>query len=165
MDQELEKILVEKYPKLYRDYGGDIRQTCMGWGFTCKDGWYNIIDDLSFKIKEIDTKDRVVADQVKEKFGGLRFYYHINDYHYYQIFPWSLWLKIPYKIRPYLTKARQFFYKRFDEKINDLVYEAERKSYKTCERCGCPGQRRSGGWIRTLCDPCEEIYRNPDADF
>ena len=32
MDKELEQKLVEKYPNLYKEYGGDITETCMGWG-------------------------------------------------------------------------------------------------------------------------------------
>ena len=32
MNEDLEKKLVEKFPKLYRDYHGDIMVTCMGWG-------------------------------------------------------------------------------------------------------------------------------------
>jgi len=160
MDRELEKNLVESYPSLYRDYGGDIRQTCMGWGFACGDGWYNIIDKLSYEIKKIDKKNRVVAIQVKEKFGGLRFYYHIINGSKITRFTWNWWVKIPYKIRSYFTKARQFFYKTFYEKIEELVNEAEIASYKICEKCGNPGKRRGGGWILTLCDPCEEIYKN-----
>lgn len=29
---------------------------------------------------------------------------------------------------------------------------AEVASFRICEVCGSPGKRRSGGWIRTLCD-------------
>lgn len=71
MKEELEKKLVEKYPKLYTQYGGSIYETCMGWGMTCGDGWFNIIKDLSEKLSKFEG---VEAAQVKEKFGGLRFY-------------------------------------------------------------------------------------------
>lgn len=41
---------------------------------------------------------------------------------------------------------------------NDAIYarivRAENESMKVCERCGNPGAQRSGGWIKTLCDPC-----------
>ena len=70
MDKDLEQKLVEKYPNLYKEYGGDITETCMGWGFTCGNGWFDLIDKLSEKLE----KHGVVAAQVKEKFGGLRFY-------------------------------------------------------------------------------------------
>ena len=42
---------------------------------------------------------------------------------------------------------------------NDAVWkiidEAEALSFKTCEFCGRPGRRRSGGWIKVRCDECE----------
>lgn len=70
MDKEKELELVKKYPNLYKEYGGDMRETCMHWGMTCGNGWYNLINELSEKLEKLG----VVAAQVKEKFGGLRFY-------------------------------------------------------------------------------------------
>ena len=53
----------------------------MCWGFACDDGWYWLIDNLCSKLQwDTDKNNRdgeypqVVATQVKEKFGGLRFY-------------------------------------------------------------------------------------------
>jgi len=69
MHEILEKVLVKKYPKIFKDYGGDIRHTCMGWGMACGRGWFLLIDELCSKLS-----DDAVAAQVKEKFGGLRFY-------------------------------------------------------------------------------------------
>jgi hypothetical protein len=55
----------------------------MCWGFECGDGWYNLLDELCGTIQTyIDhTKgvEQVVAVQVKEKFGDLRFYYRGGD--------------------------------------------------------------------------------------
>lgn len=70
MHKSLERELVKKYPDLYKEYGGDITKTCMGWGMSCGDGWFKIIDELSADL----SKYGVVAAQVKEKFGSLRFY-------------------------------------------------------------------------------------------
>ena len=70
MKKELELELVKKYPNLYKEYGGDPGKTCMAWGIACGDGWYKLIDELSAKLEPLG----VVAAQVKEKFGGLRFY-------------------------------------------------------------------------------------------
>ena len=70
MTSEHAKYLVETYPNLYRDYGGDMRQTCMHWGFECGDGWFDLIKELSAKLEPLG----IVAAQVKEKFGSLRFY-------------------------------------------------------------------------------------------
>ena len=81
MDKKLEKKLVDKYPKIFKDYGGDIRKTCMGWGMECGDGWFQLIDKLCEDIVNIidDKTIDVTALQVKEKFGGLRFYHSIQE--------------------------------------------------------------------------------------
>jgi hypothetical protein len=71
MHKLLEQKLVEKYPKLFKDYGGDMRQTCMAWGLACGKGWFLLLDELCSKLSKYDD---VVAAQVKEKFGTLRFY-------------------------------------------------------------------------------------------
>jgi hypothetical protein len=66
----------------------------MCWGFGCGEGWYQILDSLCSQIQHhIDWNNsnfdkgytqykqvpQVVAEQVKEKFGGLRFYYQGGD--------------------------------------------------------------------------------------
>lgn len=99
MNQELDEQLCAKYPKIFVNRNADMRTTAMCWGFECGDGWYNIIDKLCGNIQshidwsiknnawdlEKDTKNvrsiipQVVAVQVKEKFGGLRFYYDGGD--------------------------------------------------------------------------------------
>jgi hypothetical protein len=97
MRDELDQQLCEKYPKIFVNRNGDPKHTLMCWGFEHGDGWYNIIDRLCANIQShIDWRNKqraallesnphnlpipdavlqVVADQVKEKFGGLRFYY------------------------------------------------------------------------------------------
>ena len=40
------------------------------------------------------------------------------------------------------------------EQVNEIMNNYERLSAETCERCGEPGERRLGGWIKTLCDVC-----------
>jgi len=104
MTPEKDAKLCEKYPKIFRDRFSSPRKTCMSWGFECGDGWYDIIDALCLNIQhEVDwliqqqahklergdispeevvpEEDiQVVATQVKEKFGGLRFYVSgVND--------------------------------------------------------------------------------------
>jgi hypothetical protein len=86
MNEKLEKKLSEKYPILYRYTSEKTKPLIpMIFGFECGDGWYNIIDKLSAEIEKYnkvvmesdipeDDKYPVIAFQVKEKFGGLRFY-------------------------------------------------------------------------------------------
>lgn len=48
--------------------------------FECGDGWYDIINELSKKIERLlektpkEEREQCYAIQIKEKFGGLRFY-------------------------------------------------------------------------------------------
>ena len=87
MRQELDRLLCEKYPKMMVNRNKNMQETCMCWGFDCGDGWYNILDQLMGNIQHhIDWKNRkeevvtqVTLDQVKEKFGTLRFYYSGGD--------------------------------------------------------------------------------------
>ena len=87
MKQELDRLLCEKYPKMMVNRNKNMQETCMCWGFECGDGWFNILDQLMGNIQHhIDWKNRkeevvaqVTLDQVKEKFGTLRFYYSGGD--------------------------------------------------------------------------------------
>ena len=133
MKEELDKKLVKEFPLLYGDRHASVKSTAMCWGFSCNDGWYRIIWDLSSRLepliqKFIDenpaTEVYPKASQVKEKFGGLRFYMtHAND------------------------------------EIRDLIGKTEALSYKTCEVCGQPGKERDSGWIFTHCDDCHENWK------
>ena len=64
-----EKALLNKYPKIFPP-GEFLIQIETG------DGWYKIIDDLCGELQALSDKTghQVVAFQVKEKFGSLRFY-------------------------------------------------------------------------------------------
>ncbi|RLD64344.1 MAG: hypothetical protein DRJ01_01115 [Bacteroidetes bacterium] len=50
-----------------------ITESLMAFGFECGDGWFDIIWDLCEKIEPLVDEEFNVF-QVKEKFGGLRFY-------------------------------------------------------------------------------------------
>jgi hypothetical protein len=76
MKDELEKQLIEKYPTIFQNVGKSPMESCMSWGIECGDGWYDLIDRLCNRL--ISLNKTVVADQVKEKFGGLRFYVHFD---------------------------------------------------------------------------------------
>lgn len=137
MREELDRQLVEKYPKIFANRYADMQTTAMCWGFEHGDGWYDIIDSLCANIQNhIDWQEKmgneiaqVVAVQVKEKFGTLRFYYAGGD-----------------------------------DYISGLVSMAESWSAVACEECGAPGTQNDGGWIKTLCETHrrerEERYEN-----
>ena len=130
MKHELELELVQKYPKILRDYKGDPMQTCMSWGMECDDGWFNFLDECMAKLKYFcelcstpDNEVYVTARQIKEKYGRLCFYYDVDGAD-----------ELQYSI------------------IEDIINEAERQSERTCEISGERGEPcHRGGWCKTLC--------------
>lgn len=99
------------------------------------EGWQPIVREMHAKVLEIDPDLKVV--QIKEKFGGLRYYYHSEH--------------------PYQSDV--------SNAITDLVARAEQKCEETCEFCGEPGENKAPhGWFKTLCEEhraeVEERRRN-----
>jgi hypothetical protein len=130
MEKELELKLVEKYPKILKDYGGDMRQTALCFGFQNDNGWYDLLDKCMNKLQyfcDLCSKEgrlvQVIANTIKTKYGTLRYYYDIdgaND-----------------------TESSI---------IDDIVSEAENKSERTCEVTGKDGTLCvRHGWYTTLC--------------
>jgi hypothetical protein len=73
---------------------------------SCGDGWKEIIDHTHEKLKYIDPDYKIA--QIKEKFGGLRYYFDSSLYYG----------SIAYEI------------------MNDIVLGAELEASRTCELCG-----------------------------
>jgi hypothetical protein len=116
------------YPKMFAGKYG---------GFAVGAGWYPILETLcaniqshiDWRVKQGKDIAQVEVDQIKEKFGGLRFYYSGGD-----------------------------------DEISGMVRMAEAWADIACEECGAAGKRRSGGWIRTLCDRHEEEHQKNKND-
>lgn len=141
MDAELQQKLYDKYPQLFSNKDKDIRSSCMAWGCECGNGWYEIISNVCWMIKQHEDNKKwrkeylekndpeklasepeyfpVKFDQVKEKYGGLRLYFSGGD-----------------------------------DYVEGLVSMAEAFSYQVCEVCGNKGEPNKGGWISTLCSDC-----------
>jgi hypothetical protein len=131
MKPELQKQLVDKYPLIFKDYGGDPTVTCMAWGIDVGDGWYDLIDQLCGLLTWFtdpkhtsDPIPQVTATQCKEKYGGLRFYHDGGN--------------------------------RYAEGVVDM---AEAMSFKICEDCGNAGKVNESGWLSTLCEGCRDGRR------
>ena len=76
-------FLIQKYPKIFQVRPGTESMPYAMFGIECGIGWYNIINVLCYQIQQyLDWKNRnnpdpvpqVVAEQIKEKYGTLRFY-------------------------------------------------------------------------------------------
>ena len=97
-------------------------------------GWQPIVRELHAKVLEIDPD--IEVEQIKEKFGGLRYYF----------------------------TSRFAFPSDENDQINALVAAAEAKCDVTCEDCGEVGSRVSiSGWLRTLCKQHENEARERRA--
>jgi hypothetical protein len=123
------KRMEEHFPKMFAGKYG---------GFAVGAGWYPILEVLCTNIQShLDWREKqgkpvpqVVVEQIKEKFGGLRFYYQGGD-----------------------------------DEISGMVRMAEAWADVACEECGAAGTRRSGGWIRTLCDHHEAEHQARKAQI
>lgn len=74
MKKELQEKLYKEFPDLFSEKDLPMTETCMCWGICCDDGWFNLIRNLCLEISKADKDKKIKAVQVKEKFGGLRFY-------------------------------------------------------------------------------------------
>lgn len=99
-----------------------------GWGrwISCSRGWYPIVIELDQALAAIDPDYEL--HQVKEKLGGLRFYFGTSEG---------------------VSEADH-------QRMRELVREAEDRCEVACEMCGEPGVRHTTphGWLRTLCSSC-----------
>jgi hypothetical protein len=129
MNQNLQNKLFAKYPKIFRQKDLSMQETCMCWGITCGDGWYDLLDRLCSQIQShVDRRNepQIEATQVKTKWGGLRFYTNrSNDYIDGLI---AMAEEMSYKI-----KEETPFEKYLDKAIQNQVeeYEEEIDLYKT----------------------------------
>lgn len=79
MSPELDQSLCDRYPLIFVERSMSSRESCMGRGIEGEDGWFSLIDDLCASLQQdsnLRVSDQVVAVQVKEKLGALRFYTH-----------------------------------------------------------------------------------------
>lgn len=177
MKEELDKLLCEKYPKIFANRYGDMRETAMCWGFECGDGWFNIIDKLCANIQNhIDWRERSrqfaleYNDALRKALDGdntdLIKYYANNKKEtewivkrVAQDIEWKQFRKVEEEI-PQVVASQvkekfgglRFYYDGGDDYISGLSSMAESMSYVTCERCGNPGKPNDEGWIQTLCE-------------
>jgi len=90
-------------------------------------GWWPLLQELETELAAICGDNNWVVEQVKQKFGTLR---------YYALAPDGL----------ELDQKSEF---------NQAIYRAEKRSATTCEECGQGGRLCSkSGAVRTLCCKC-----------
>jgi len=126
-------------------------------------GWYPLLADLDDELSAIDADYTVT--QIKEKFGGLRFYAAMSSG--------------ASEMRADIIGVGSFS-KPNEQAAGDPAYgqfraaiaAAEDASYRICEDCGEPGGMcaTSTGWWVTLCPACAAAtgagpVRDVDGDY
>jgi hypothetical protein len=160
MHKELDRKLVEKYPLLYRDRYAPMTETAMCWGFSCGDGWFNLLDTLSTLLCS-------QYNQEKERYESIKEYYENGGK-----WPWKdgkvitpeeveerrlkmveTEKSVPtvVQVKEKLGTLRFYINGGTDEHYNYIRF-AEYLSAVTCEECGKPGKIRGHGWYYTACD-------------
>ena len=119
------------------------------------DGWQEIIENLDRELAKIDPNYTI--DQIKEKFGGLRYYYTPSFLQHSKTPPFFQYRK-HHRLVDWLLHRR---YKSRGNRMYELRQVAERASYFTCEICGSTEgvlnkSPKNQYWVKTLCASCWE---------
>ena len=141
--------LRKKYPKILK---------C---GLDCSDGWIWLIGNLCSQLQWDADKNncpQIVATQIKEKFGSLRFYFtSIYDKKPKTLKEkFQLWL-----YNALIDIMRKYCREQYYDLVNygrqeGKIELAEFLSYSICEKCGSHKgkERKINGWLTTLCEEC-----------
>lgn len=75
MNQDKEDKFKADFPQIFTDlHDCTPMESCMSWGIAIGQGWYDLLYNLCEEIVKLNPPEDFKAFQVKEKFGGLRFY-------------------------------------------------------------------------------------------
>jgi hypothetical protein len=148
--KSFDRFMCEKYPIIFQDRNKPMSETCMCWGFDVGKGWQELLHNL---CKKIDTLYKltgigVKADQVKEKYGSLRFYTSPS-------------FKERIKQAKENLKVDDETANVIVEIIDNCVDIAEYQSDKTCAECGENYYEKIiiGGWVYDVCEKCfKKLY-------
>ncbi len=119
------QAITEKYPRIFKDINSDVLVVS-----EIPEGWINLVDnlcaDLNNLMEEMDPENttNLVVLQVKEKFGSLRFYYHID------------------------TENNSLY-----QRLKEAIHRAEVNSQTVCQFTGQHGELcMHNRWLMVLCE-------------
>ena len=173
-DAKYGEDFMSRFPILFQHRKLSMRETCMVWGIECPKGWYHILEQLCtvLEFHNMEFKKNynlaIVADQVKEKFGTLRFYFSIRTVDDDGM--------VINKVDENGDLMSDKLTHRLDENTHRIVAdylemlaaeyiaEAENMTYNTCAQCGVPlddeNKVETQGWITYICKDCDEDRKN-----
>jgi len=140
-DKELsiEEQVIQDCPILFRNIGRPLTESIISFGFECGKGWHTAIANTCRELEMVNSeyykkyRVRIQADQIKEKFGEIRFYYSVV------VDPCAfiVWFANRFNsVYQYLNA-----YKRFDYKMTKVVdvepYDYDETKVLTKEQYEC----------------------------
>ena len=163
---------MSRFPILFQERKKSMQETCMCWGIECPKGWWHILDQICtvLEFHNMEFKEKhgiaIVADQVKEKFGTLRFYYTIRDVDKDGVVIETCAEDTRVADEENQRRIAIDYLEMLADKYID---EAEDLTYNTCARCGIPLEEdnkvETKGWITYVCKNCDgKPYDQDDED-
>ena len=125
----------EKYPYLFSMPDFDPGES---WRNCINPGWHAQFLKAMDCINELLAEDGLWPnvfniDQLKEKFGAVRMYWHLDD-----------------------DCANEVARARIESQIEAIVEDLESTTSEMCSQCGNPATHRSTGWVLPYCRQCAE---------
>ena len=169
MRNELDVKLCTDYPELYQDRHASMQKTLMCWGFSCGDGWYPLIDAISYLLsckviklrRDIAHLEEMIPKEHKNEWA--KKYYTQETLNKAQVELEEEIKKIPIAVQVKEKYGTLRFYTNgsFSEECDAYITFAELMSGKICETCGTTKDVfQTEGWIRTTCPSCETQINN-----
>lgn len=162
MNRHYDRYLVKKYQPLYADRYQPMTHTAMCWGFEVGDGWFNIINNLSYLLCYEWLSTKKDYERIAGRIGELK-YPSLKADDYNPIITEDMILSA-YNVMeeeakkvPVATQVKEkygtlrFYINGGTDKQYALIDFAEMMSGTTCEVCGKPGKQSKGGWVVTRC--------------
>lgn len=152
---------MDRFPILFQDSKKPMTETCMCWGIECPIGWFHILEQLCTVLEFYNMEFvknhgiAVIAAQVKEKFGTLRFYYDVRPVGENGIVKYE-----PDELPTDKDRQRMIAMDYLEMLADNIIREADNMTEKTCADCGVPLDDENfvetKGWISYICKECDE---------
>jgi hypothetical protein len=120
-----ENKIIKKYPNLFGEPPYDPMKTLICFGFEVDDGWMPILEELFEKIDKVTKENNLDITIVQ--------------------------------VKEKFGSLRVYWHGSDTENddISNLIWEAEKQSACTCEKCGKPGTMQTDGWMCVRCEDCK----------
>jgi hypothetical protein len=138
---EFEKRLAAEFPFMSRDTEAELYRDD---GCFTGPGWYEVLRGICLEITAAYAASgrpmNFTVSQVKEKAGGLCFYYYLDEQG--------------------MLAVRDPANRELHTTIDTIIAKWCEVSERTCEACGAPGVMwRDIGYVKTLCDSCHAVAK------